>query len=156
VPKAKRSRVIAADRRSVWELVSDPYHRTRWWPKVSRVEDVHERTRGSGTQWTDVLTTASGKGVRAEFRCLWSREQEGYAWEQQIEGSPFAKVLKSSVTTVGLEDRDGGTCVTIVVDQRLRGMSRLGGFMLRRATAAQLDEALSGLEQAIGAKDAGG
>jgi uncharacterized protein YndB with AHSA1/START domain len=156
VPKAKRSRIIAADRRSIWELVSDPYHRTRWWPKVSRVEDVHERARGSGTQWTDVLTTASGKGVRAEFRCLWSREQEGYAWEQQIEGSPFAKVLKSSVTTVGLEDRDGGTCVTIVADQRLRGMSRLGGFMLRRATATQLDEALSGLEQAVGAKDAGG
>jgi uncharacterized protein YndB with AHSA1/START domain len=153
VPKAKRSRVIAADRRSVWELVSDPYHRARWWPKVSRVEDVHERARGSGTQWTDVLTTASGKGVRAEFRCLWSREQEGYAWEQQIEGSPFAKVLKSSVTTVTLEDREGGTSVTILADQHLRGMSRLGGFMLRRATATQLDEALAGLERAVGAGD---
>jgi uncharacterized protein YndB with AHSA1/START domain len=156
VPKAKRSRVIAAERRSVWELVSDPYHRTRWWPRVSRVEDVHERARGSGTQWTDVLTTASGKGVRAELRCLWSREQEGFAWEQQIEGSPFAKVLKSSVTTVTLEDGDGGTCVTILADQRLRGMSRLGGFMLRRATGAQLDEALSGLEQAVGAGERGG
>jgi uncharacterized protein YndB with AHSA1/START domain len=155
VPKAKRSRVIAADRRSVWELVSDPYHRARWWPKVSRVEDVHERARGSGSRWTDVLTTASGKGVRAEFRCLWSREQEGIAWEQQIEGSPFAKVLKSSVTTVALEDRDGETCVTLLADQRLRGMSRLGGFMLRRATATQLDEALAGLEQALGARDAG-
>ena len=41
-----------------------------------------------------MLTTASGKGVRAEFRCLWSRELEGYAWEQEIEGSPFAKVLE--------------------------------------------------------------
>jgi uncharacterized protein YndB with AHSA1/START domain len=150
MPKAKRSRVIAADRRSVWELVSDPYHRARWWPKVSRVEDVHERARGSGSRWTDVLTTASGKGVRAEFRCLWSREQEGYAWEQQIEGSPFAKVLKSSATSVELEDREAGTCVTIVADQRLRGMSRLGGFMLRRATAAQLDEALDALERALG------
>jgi uncharacterized protein YndB with AHSA1/START domain len=156
MPKAKRSRVIAADRRSVWNLVSDPYHRTRWWPKVSRVEDVHERARGSGSQWTDVLTTASGKGVRAEFRCLWSREQDKYAWEQQIEGSPFAKVLKSSVTSVELEDRDSGTCVTIVADQRLRGMSRLGGFMLRRATAAQLDEALDGLERALGENDSHG
>jgi uncharacterized protein YndB with AHSA1/START domain len=155
VPKAKRSRVVAADRRSVWELVSDPYHRTRWWPKVARVEDVHERARGSGTQWTDVLTTASGKGVRADFRCLWSREQEGYAWEQQIEGSPFAKVLRSSVTTVTLEDGNGGTAVTIVADQRLRGMSRLGGFMLRRATGTQLDEALAGLERAVGAEEAG-
>jgi len=156
MPKARRSRVIAADRRSIWDVVSDPYHRTRWWPKVSRVEDVHERSRGSGSQWTDVLTTASGKGVRAQFRCLWSRDQEGYAWEQQIEGSPFAKVLKSSVTTVELEDREGGTQVSIQADQRLRGMSRLGGFMLRRATGAQLDEALTGLEQAVGEATASG
>lgn len=156
MPRARRSRVIAADRRSVWEVVSDPYHRTRWWPKVSRVEDVHERARGSGSQWTDVLTTASGKGVRAEFRCLWSRELEGYAWEQQIEGSPFAKVLKASVVSVELEDREGGTQVTIQADQRLRGMSRLGGFMLRRATGTQIDEALAALEQAVGDRSADG
>jgi carbon monoxide dehydrogenase subunit G len=156
MPKTKRSRVIAADRRTVWEVVSDPYHRTRWWPKVSRVEDVDERARGSGTQWTDVLTTASGKGVRAELRCLWSREQEGYAWEQQIEGTPFAKVLASSVTSVALEDEEPGTRVTIEADQRLRGLSRFGGFMLRRATGAQIDEALTGLEQAVGERSAGG
>jgi carbon monoxide dehydrogenase subunit G len=156
MPKTKRSRVIAADRRTVWEVVSDPYHRTRWWPKVSRVEDVHERARGSGTQWTDVLTTASGKGVRAELRCLWSREHEGYAWEQQIEDTPFAKVLKSSVTSVALEDEEPGTRVTIEADQKLRGLSRFGGFMLRRATGAQIDEALTGLEQAVGERGAGG
>jgi len=151
MPKARRSRVIAADRRSVWEVVSDPYHRTRWWPKVSRVEDVHERDGGSGTRWTEILTTASGKGVRAEFRSLWSRDLEGLAWEQQIEGTPFAKVLKSSITQVALADSGAGTQVTLEADQKLRGMSRFGGFMLRRATGAQLDEALDGLEQAIGA-----
>jgi uncharacterized protein YndB with AHSA1/START domain len=156
VPKAKRSRVIAADRRSVWELVSDPYHRTRWWPKVSRVEDVHERAGGAGTRWTEVLTTASGKAVRAEFRSLWSHDLEGYSWEQKIEDSPFAKVLTSSVTSIGLEDRDSGTHVTIETDQRLRGLSRFGGFMLKRATAAQIDEALSGLEQALGREAPGG
>ena len=151
MPRAKRSRVIAADRRSVWELVSDPYHRARWWPKVSRVEDVPDRARGSGGRWTEVLTTASGKGVRAEFRCLWSRDLEGLAWEQKIEGTPFAKVLKSSVTQVALADSGPGTQVTLEADQKLRGMSRLGGFMLRRATGTQLDEALDGLEQAVGA-----
>ena len=151
MPKAKRSRVIAADRRSVWDLVSDPYHRTRWWPKVSRVEDVHDRARGSGTRWTEILTTASGKGVRAEFRCLWSRDLEGLAWEQKIEGTPFAKVLRSSVTKVALAESGSGTQVTLEADQKLRGMSRLGGFMLRRATGTQLDEALDGLEQAVGA-----
>ena len=151
MPRARRSRVIAADRGSVWDLVSDPYHRARWWPKVARVEDVHERARGSGTQWTEVLTTASGKGVRAEFRCLWSRDLEGYAWEQKIEGTPFAKVLRSSVTEVALADSGPGTQVTIEADQRLRGMSRLGGFMLRRATGQQLDQALDGWEQSVGA-----
>jgi len=151
MPKAKRSRVIAADRNAVWRVVADPHHLPRWWPKVARVEDVYERERGAGTRWTEVLETASGKGVRAEFRCLWSRDLEGYAWEQKIEGTPFAKVLRSSVTEVALADSGPGTQVTIEADQRLRGMSRLGGFMLRRATGQQLDQALDGLEQAVGA-----
>ena len=155
MPKVSRSRVIAADRRSVWDVVSDPYHRARWWPKVSRVEDVADDQRAPGAGWTDVLETASGKGVRAEFRCIRSRQPEDYAWEQQVEGSPFAKVLSSATTSIALADADGGTRVTIVADQRLRGLSRLGGFMLRRATAAQLDEALGALEQAVGGRSRG-
>lgn len=142
--------MIAADRRDVWRIVADPYHLARWWPKVTRVENVYERKRGSGTQWTKVLETAAGKGVRADFRCLYSRENEAYSWEQEIVGSPFAKVLHSAVTTIELSDVDGGTRVKLKVDQRLRGMSRLGGFMLRRATARQLDEALDGLDRAVG------
>jgi uncharacterized protein YndB with AHSA1/START domain len=146
MPRARRSRVIAADRRDVWQIVSDPYHLPRWWPLVMRVEDVYERKRGSGTQWTKVLETRSGKGVRADFRCLYARDNEAISWEQEVVGSPFAKVLKSAVTTVELSDADHGTRVELEVDQRLRGMSRLGGFMLKRATRAQLEEALDGLE----------
>jgi uncharacterized protein YndB with AHSA1/START domain len=144
--------VIGADRRAVWDVVADPHHLARWWPKVARVEDVQERERGAGTRWTEVLTTASGKGVRAEFRCVRSREPEQYSWEQEIEGSPFAKVFKSSVTTLELEEDPGGTRVTIELEQQLRGLSRLGGFMLRRASGEQVDEALDGLEQALGGK----
>ena len=150
MPRARRSRVIAADRRDVWRIVSDPYHLARWWPKVTRVEDVYERKRGSGTQWTKVLETRAGKGVRADFRCRYSRDNEAYSWEQDIPGSPFAKVLRSAVTTIDLDDSNGGTRVTLAVDQRLRGMSRLGGFMLKRATRRQLNEALDGLERAVG------
>jgi uncharacterized protein YndB with AHSA1/START domain len=130
-------------------LISDPYHLPRWWPRVRRVEDVHERRRGSGSQWTKVLQAKSGKDVRADYRCLYSRDGTAYAWEQEIEGSPFAKVLKSSVTRFELSPEDGGTRVAVEQDQRLRGMSRLGGFMLRRATREQLDEALDGLEHAL-------
>jgi uncharacterized protein YndB with AHSA1/START domain len=153
MPKAKRSRVIAADRNAVWRVVADPHHLPRWWPKVARVEDVYERERGAGTRWTEVLETASGKGVRAEFRCRRSREPDEYEWEQEIEDTPFAKVFKTSVTTVSLADADDGTRVTLVLDQDLRGLSRFGGFMVRRASGDQLDRALTGLEEALGARD---
>lgn len=138
--------MISADRMAVWRVISDPYHLVRWWPKVTRVEQVQERKRGTGTLWTNVMETQSGRTVRADFRCLYSKQPSSYAWEQEIEGSPFAKVLRSSATKVELADDDGGTRVTIVADQRLRGMSRLGGFMVKRATGTQLDMALDRLE----------
>jgi uncharacterized protein YndB with AHSA1/START domain len=145
MPRARRSREIRTGRGDVWRVVSDPHHLWRWWPKVQRVEDVRERRRGAGTQWTSVLETKSGRTVRADFRCLFSREGEAIAWEQEVEGSPFERVLASAVTKVELRDADGATRVTLEHDQRLRGLSRLGGFMLRRASAEQLDEALDGL-----------
>jgi uncharacterized protein YndB with AHSA1/START domain len=148
--KARRSRLIAAPLRDVWRVVSDPYHLARWWPRVTRVEGVQERKRGTGTLWTKVLETKAGRSVRADFRCLYSKEPSGYAWEQEIEDSPFAKVLRSSEIRIGLEDRDGGTMVSLEAQQRLRGLSRFGGgFMLKRATGAQLDQALDGLEHAL-------
>jgi uncharacterized protein YndB with AHSA1/START domain len=149
VPRARRSRVIAADRGAVWRVIADPHHLPRWWPKVARIEDVYERERGPGTRWTEVLETASGKGVRAGFRCRRSREPEEYEWEQEIEDTPFAKVFKTSITTVSLEDDAGGTRVTLELDQDLRGLSRLGGFMIKRASSEQLDGALERLESVL-------
>jgi uncharacterized protein YndB with AHSA1/START domain len=146
MPKTRRSRLISADRPAVWHVVSDPHHLVRWWPKVTRVEQVQERKRGTGTLWTSVMETRAGRSVRADFRCLYSKQPSSYAWEQDIEGSPFAKVLRSAVTKLELAEADRGTRVTIEADQRLRGMSRLGGFMVRRATGAQLDMALDRLE----------
>ena len=142
--------MIAAERAAVWRVVADPHHLPRWWPKVSRVEDVYEQERGAGTRWTNVLETASGKGVRAEFRCRRSREPDEYEWEQEIEDTPFAKVFKSSVTTVRLADEGDGTRVTLELDQQLGGLSRLGGFMVKRASTEQLDGALKGLEKVLG------
>jgi carbon monoxide dehydrogenase subunit G len=147
--KTKRSRSIAAPRPEVWDVVSNPYHLARWWPKVGRVEAVQERTRGTGTLWTKVLQTQAGRQVRADFRCLYSKAPSAYGWEQEIEGSPFAKVLRSSEINIELEESDGGTLVELRAVQRLRGLSRFGGFMLRRATNRQLEEALDGLERAV-------
>jgi uncharacterized protein YndB with AHSA1/START domain len=149
VPKVRRSRALADPPAAVWATVGDPTQLARWWPKVARIEDVYERERGPGTRWTEVLETASGKGVRAGFRCRRSREPEEYEWEQEIEDTPFAKVFKSSITTVSLDDDAGGTRVTLELDQDLRGLSRLGGFMIKRASSEQLDGALERLESVL-------
>ena len=146
MPKARRSRWIGADQRAVWSVVSDPHHLARWWPKVARVEAVQERKRGTGTVWTKVLQTSAGRNVRADFRCLYSKEPSAYGWEQEVEDSPFAKVFRSAETRIELSESDGGTLVSLETQQRLRGMSRFGGFMMKRATRTQLDLALDSLE----------
>jgi uncharacterized protein YndB with AHSA1/START domain len=148
--RARRSRVISAPRADVWQMVSDPYHLPRWWPNVMRVEGVYERKGGSDSQWTNVFETRSGKSVRADFRCRYSRAPEAYGWEQEVAGSPFEKYLRSAVTEISLADADGGTRVEIETEQRLRGISRFGGGrMLKRATGRQLDEALDALERSF-------
>jgi uncharacterized protein YndB with AHSA1/START domain len=134
----------------VWKLVSDPYSLPRWWPRTSRVESVDRKPEGKRSQWTKVLETAEGRGVRADFRCLSSAEGERYVWEQQLAGSPFERHLRSSVVEIGLRAEGGGTEVSLGSDQRLRGMSRLGSPMMRGGQRKILDQALDGLEAALG------
>jgi hypothetical protein len=59
-------------------------------------------------------------------------------------------VLSASVIQVRLDPVPAGTEVTISHQQKLRGYSRTGGFLLRRATRARLDEALDGLARIVG------
>ena len=40
--------------------------------------------------------------------------------------------------------------MTLELDQDLRGLSRLGGFMVKRASGDQLDGALNGLASVLG------
>jgi uncharacterized protein YndB with AHSA1/START domain len=149
MPRVTRKRTIAASVDDVWELVSDPYGLPRWWPRTTRVENVDRRGGGRRSQWTKVLETKEGRGVRADYRCLSSAEGERYVWEQQLAGTPFARHLRSSRVEIGLRPRDGGTEVTLASAQSLRGMSRLGSPMMRRGQAAILDGALDGLERAL-------
>jgi hypothetical protein len=102
-----------------------------------------------------VLQTSEGRGVRADYRCLSSAEEERYVWEQQLENSPFERVLRSSVIEIGIEPKDDSSEVRLTSRQQLRGMSRLGSPMMRRATGRTLNEALDGIERALVA-DAGG
>ncbi|HEX5609361.1 MAG TPA: SRPBCC family protein [Solirubrobacterales bacterium] len=151
MPRVTRKRTIAADPGEVWALVSDPYSLPRWWPRTTRVENVDRQGKGSGRrgQWTKVLETAEGRGVRADYRCLSAAENERYVWEQELEGTPFERHLRASRVEIGLRGADGGTEVSLASVQTLRGMSRLGSVMMRRGQGATLDEALDGIERAL-------
>jgi len=149
VARVTRTRTVEAPLGDVWKLVSDPYNLPRWWPRTGRVENV-EGGGGRRTRWTKVLETAEGRGVRADFRCLSSAERERYVWEQELEGTPFERHLNSSRVEIGLREREGGTEVALSAVQTLKGMSRLGSPLMRCGQGEILDEALDGIERALG------
>ncbi len=137
-------------------MIRDPHHLPRWWPRVGRVEDVTE------DEFTEVMSTAKGKLVRADFRLLEADERERRLhWEQRLEGSPFVRLLKSAETQVWLrelanEDESGAeraqsTEVTIELRQALSGFfPKFGSYMVKRAAATTIEEALNGLERISG------
>ena len=114
-----------------------------------RVEDVRKVPGGRRSRWTTVLGTERGRGVRADYRCVGATAGERYAWEQEIEGTPFERILRSAGLQIRLEGQSRSTLVTLESSERLRGLSRLGSPMMRRATRRRLDEALSGIERAL-------
>ena len=152
MPRVVRRRRIAAPAGALWSVISDPYHLPRWWPRTTRVENV---TGGEpvGRRWTQVLETRDGRGIRADYRCVSAASEQRYAFEQLLDGTPFEGILRSARTEIKLEPADAETEVTVVSEQRLKGLSRLGSLMMRRATGRTLSEALAGLEQVAG--DAG-
>jgi uncharacterized protein YndB with AHSA1/START domain len=141
---ARRARTIAVAPQRVWEVIEDPHHMPRWWPGVTRMEGVED------DRWTQVFTTKKGRAVRADFRLLDSDPPWRRRWEQELAGTPFERVLSEATTEIQLEPNDKGTRVKIELRQKLRGYSRVGGLMLRRATRTKLDEALDGLERVCG------
>jgi uncharacterized protein YndB with AHSA1/START domain len=167
MPTASRSRTIAAPTQDLWEVIRDPHHLPRWWPRVERVEDVESDA------FTEVMRTRKGKLVRADFNVVACDDAaHSLTWAQQVEGTPFARVLSSAETEVRLTpvatvasdgfgavgENSAATEVTIELRQTLAGFSprfgvlagvspRLGGHMVRRAARATIEEALDGLER---------
>lgn len=145
---SRRSRTLPVPPERVWEVVGDPHHMARWWPGVHRMEAVED------DRFTQVFMTKKGRAVRADHYLL-AAEPPGpdgeppgrISWAQEIEGTPFERVLSESTTEVQVERAEGGTRVTITQTQKLKGYSRTGGPLLRRATRKKLDEALEGLAQ---------
>ena len=144
MPEVRRSRVVAAPRDRVWELVSDPYNLPRWWPATVRVEDVED------SAWTSVLKTPRGATVRADYTRAGFERGSRVEWRQELEESPFERVFASATTSVSLVDADGGgTRVELKVVEELRGRYRFGGWVIRRAARRRLDEALTSLAEAV-------
>ncbi|MDX6582143.1 MAG: hypothetical protein QOI10_1327 [Solirubrobacterales bacterium] len=148
MPRVSRSRVIGVDQGRVWDLVSDPHNLPRWWPRAKRVEDVRGPI-GARAHWTTVLETEAGKGVRADYRCTGATAPQRYEWEQQIEGTPFERVLRAARLEIGLSEADSGTAVTLTSIESLRGISRLGSMMMRGAARDRLEEALASIERVL-------
>ena len=148
MPRVSRTRVISTDVGSVWDLISDPHNLPRWWPKAKRVEDVRGPA-GGRAHWTTVLETERGTGVRADYRCTGATAPQRYEWEQQIDGTPFERVLRTAKLEIALSPADSGTEVTLTSDESLRGLSTLGSTMMRGAARERLDEALAAIDRAL-------
>ena len=148
MPRVSRSRTIGAAPARVWDLVSDPYSLPRWWPRIVRVEDV--QGKGERSRWTAVLETERGASVRADYRCSASTNGARFAWKQDLDGTPFERILRESEVEVLLEpEGQESTRVRLSSTERLRGLARLGSAMMRGATRRRLDEALEGMETAL-------
>jgi uncharacterized protein YndB with AHSA1/START domain len=144
VPTIRRSRSFPASPQELWAIVGDAHHLPRWWPRVQRVETVDE------DGFTEVLQTAKGKPVRADYRVLRSTAPTERSWTQQVTGTPFERILARSETKIQLEPEGESTRVAITLQQRPRGLALLGAFMVRSAAGRQLEEALDGLEALVG------
>jgi carbon monoxide dehydrogenase subunit G len=137
-----RSRTLAAAPEAVGRLLADPRSLARWWPRVERVKAI------SADGWTTVLRSERGRALRADWR-LEVSEPGRRAWAQELEGTPFAKVLAHRRVEVRVEPAGEGAKVTIELRQRGRRLARFGSFMLRRAARRELDGALDGLAKAV-------
>jgi uncharacterized protein YndB with AHSA1/START domain len=149
MPRVTRSRLIDASPARVWELVADPYNLPRWWPRTTRVEDVRA-SEGDGPEgWTTVMTTERGTPVRADYRCSAFEPGTRLRWEQEVEGTPFERILNRSAVEIALAPQGEATNVTLTLDEALRGLARLGSAMIRGAAKRRLDDALDGVERAL-------
>lgn len=140
----RRTRTIAAPIDSLWETLADPHHLPRWWPRVERVEDVTDDA------FTEVLRAASGRSMRADFALVEvDPDARRVHWAQQLQGTPFARVLRSSEVEIRLAQASpDATEVTLALHQTLAGfLPRLGSFLARRAAGRTLEEALDDLER---------
>jgi uncharacterized protein YndB with AHSA1/START domain len=137
----RRETLVQEPVEEVWRVVSDPARLPDWWPGVTRVEDA------SALTWTTVLQSAKGKAVRADYTRVAASEPSQISWSQELEGTPFERILVEAITSISLSAADGGTRVELSLDQTPRGWAKLAPFQFRAAGKRQVEGALQGLER---------
>jgi uncharacterized protein YndB with AHSA1/START domain len=139
---ASGERTLPVAPHEVWRVAGDPHHMPRWWPACERMEGVSEDA------FTQVFRSKRGRTVRMDFRVVASEPPHRLVFAQELADSPFARFLGESVTEIALAAAVAGTRVVISQRHTLRGYSRTGAVIFRRAADRRLGEALEGLERA--------
>jgi uncharacterized protein YndB with AHSA1/START domain len=136
--------VVPARPEEVWGLVSNPERLPQWWPGVTRVEEATEQA------WTTVLASPKGKSVRIDYSRVEAERERRLVWRQEVEESPFERILASATTEVSLAPEPDGTRVTVSLDQRPRGWARFAPLQFRAAGRRQVRGAVEGLVSVFG------
>ena len=135
---------MTATPEEVWGLVSDPARLPQWWPGVTRVEEA------SADAWTTVLSSRKGKSLRIDYSRVEADPQRRVVWRQEVEESPFERILASATTEIALAEDADGTRVTVSLDQRPRGWARFAPLQFRAAGRRQVQGAVEGLDAVFG------
>jgi hypothetical protein len=98
-----------------------------------------------------VLVSDRGKPIRADYSLTRTQPMELLEWEQELDETPFERMLSLSRLVFEFESEADGDVTTVAVRsyERLRGLARLGAPMVRRATRRRLHDALDGLGQLV-------
>jgi uncharacterized protein YndB with AHSA1/START domain len=140
----RRELTVAAAPEDVWRVLSDPGRLSTWWPGVARVEEATPQA------WTTVLKSDKGKNVRADYTRVEAQPPRRLVWRQEVEETPFERILAESTTEIELSPDDERTRVSLALRHRPRGWARLSPFQMRAAATRQVEGALDGLARLFG------
>jgi len=74
------------------------------------------------------------------------QSQFSVVWSQEVEGTPFAKSVRSSTEAITVEPDESGSLVTLSIIRLLKGTARFGAPLVARAQRQELSKALDSLE----------
>ena len=95
-----------------------------------------------------MIISYRGRAERSDYTRVESEPPRRMLWRHEVDESPFERLLAEATIELELEELDRErTRVRLTADQSLRGKTRFGGMMVRRATKRTLNEALDGLRR---------